>query len=143
MKMGLKVSFLVLGFFLLTSVDVFAAPRAGTELGRFSVGCYREPNDEGDFVCKAGNKSCGSECTNANDATTCKNKGTCSSHCSCLLTSVSQSSMDESASGAKQADLANSLSQLRQKLEDPSSALQDKQALEKMLIDALHDLSKM
>jgi predicted component of type VI protein secretion system len=51
--------------------------------------------------------------------------------------------MDESASGAKQADLANSLSQLRQKLEDPSSALQDKQALEKMLIDALHDLSKM
>jgi hypothetical protein len=40
MKMSFKVSFLILGFCLLTVVDSFAAPRAEAEsVGRFSVRC--------------------------------------------------------------------------------------------------------
>lgn len=83
-------------------------------------------------------RRCGSECPSSSDVTTCKNKGTCPSGCACFITSAPHSSMQDRSGGAKQAELATSLSQLRDKLDDPNNAMKDTKGLDELLINALH-----
>ena len=149
MKIGIKpsfrsVPFLVLAFCLLTSVDGFAAPRAGAESGGpYSAGCKYLPLNGGGFGSCDVSRGCGKECARPGDVTTCKEKGTCSLGCACVFLNPPQSSMDERSGGALQAELATSLSQLRDKLDDPNEAIKDKKGLEELLINTLHGLSNM